>query len=275
MIDHIRHNAPERQDDLRRLRESVQNRVLKETRGAKSVVDFFVDLMRGNVPNCTPSNRMAAAKLLLNLGFGDLQSRSGVSKVTGIGKRSARRKAAHDQCYKSPDHPVHPVSSEQLNLDINPVREIRVHTHDGASTVKFLIAVMEGKEPSAKVGDRIDAAKILLHLSLDDASRPNPDFALYYAPCHSDCLCACDNRPEAGDEARAPETAERQPEPQAPETEAPDNADDSDNATKRAKRSSKWQDPQRFRERVEEIDRLTKQDLALARQQELNYIRSP
>ena len=62
--------------------------------------------------------------------------------------------------------------------------------------VKFLIDVVEGNEPDARVRDRIEAAKVLLHLCFDNPAQPDPEFMMYYAPCHPDCLCVCKDLPE-------------------------------------------------------------------------------
>ena len=51
------------------------------------------------------------------------------------------------------------VNPEQVKLNKKLVRHIRVDTGDGTSMVKFLIDVVEGNEPEAKVKDRIEAAK--------------------------------------------------------------------------------------------------------------------
>ena len=69
-------------------------------------------------------------------------------------------------------------------------------TGDGTSMVKFLIDVVEGNEPDARVRDRIEAAKVLLHLCFDNPAQPDPEFMMYYAPCHPDCLCVCKDLPE-------------------------------------------------------------------------------
>ena len=88
------------------------------------------------------------------------------------------------------------INPEQVKLNKKLVRHIRVDTGDGTSMVKFLIDVVEGNEPDARVRDRIEAAKVLLHLCFDNPAQPDPEFMMYYAPCHPDCLCVCKDLPE-------------------------------------------------------------------------------
>ena len=88
------------------------------------------------------------------------------------------------------------INPEQVKLNKKLVRQIRVDTGDGTSMVKFLIDVVEGNEPDARVRDRIEAAKVLLHLCFDNPAQPDPEFMMYYAPCHPDCLCVCKDLPE-------------------------------------------------------------------------------
>ena len=95
-----------------------------------------------------------------------------------------------------PDSQQSHINPEQVKLNKKLVRHIRVDTGDGTSMVKFLIDVVEGNEPDARVRDRIEAAKVLLHLCFDNPAQPDPEFMMYYAPCHPDCLCVCKDLPE-------------------------------------------------------------------------------
>ena len=184
---------------------------------------------------------------------------------------------------------------EQVKLNKKLVRHIRVDTGDGTSMVKFLIDVVEGNEPDARVRDRIEAAKVLLHLCFDNPAQPDPEFMMYYAPCHPDCLCVCKDLPEDHPEvvqAHTPPTDEQR-EQWAREAEMTERAAESAElkAAQKARADKDWkllqyhspdtveerrleredrrkkrehkreQERERERERRREIDRENRQDL--------------
>ena len=59
------------------------------------------------------------------------------------------------------------------------------------SMVRVLLEILEGNDPDARTRDRIEAAKVLLHWGFGNPAQPDPDFMMFYAPCHPDCLCVC------------------------------------------------------------------------------------
>jgi len=104
------------------------------------------------------------------------------------------------------------MSDELIKLNKRLVSQIRIATHDGASMIRNLVDIMEGDEPHTRGKDRIDAIQILLRLCYDNPAQPDPEFMMFYAPCHPDCLCACKDLPEDHPEvvkAHTPPTAEQ------------------------------------------------------------------
>ena len=214
---------------------------MEETQGARRIIQAVVSIMEGDAPNSTPWHQLEAAKLLLKLGFNDAQPKSKKSPSTislsssmkeGYSTSPSPMTGEIQLISPSPlmgegrdggeiaggENPVHPVTDpERIKLNKKLVRQVRIDTYDGASTVKFLIDVMEGNEPDARVRDRIEAAKILLHLCFDNPFQPDPEFMMREAPCHPDCLCVCKDIPEDHPEvvrAHTPLTAEQRAEHQ-------------------------------------------------------------
>ena len=311
------HQTTSEQDAHQRLRESVQRIVLDETQGGRRIVRSVVSIMDGNAPGSTPWHQLEAAKLLLKLGFEDARetlgsihkqsrktppaSQSVIPAQAGIqGWSGAPGEGDSQQSHLNPEH-------EKLNKKL--VRQIRVDTGDGTSMVKFLIDVVEGNEPDARVRDRIEAAKVLLHLCFDNPAQPDPEFMMYYAPCHPDCLCVCKDLPEdhpeverahtlPTDEQREQWTREAEMMERAAESAAlkaaqkaradkdwklqqyhsPDTVEERrlEREDRRTKREHKRElEQERERERKREIDRENRQDLQQQRIREPEHIRSP
>ena len=199
------------------------------------------------------------------------------------------------------------IDPQQVKLNKKLVRQIRVDTGDGTSMVKFLIDVVEGNEPDARVRDRIEAAKVLLHLCFDNPAQPDPEFMMYYAPCHPDCLCVCKDLPEDHPEvvkAHTPPTDEQR-EQWAREAEMMERAAESAElkAAQKARADKDWklqqyhspdtveerrlereelrkkrqlrreEEQERDQERRQEMELEHKQEMQLAREQELETVR--
>ena len=311
------HQTTSEQDAHQRLRESVQRIVLEETQGGRRIVRSVVSIMDGNAPGSTPWHQLEAAKLLLKLGFEDARATLGSihkqGRKTPPASQSVIPAQAGIQGWSSapgegdPQQPhIHP---EQVKLNKKLVRQIRVDTGDGTSMVKFLIDVVEGNEPDARVRDRIEAAKVLLHLCFDNPAQPDPEFMMYYAPCHPDCLCVCKDLPEDHPEvvqAHTPPTDEQR-EQWEREAEMMERAAESAalKAAQKARADKDWKlqqyhspdtvverrleredlrknrqskrelEQERERERRREIDRENRQDLQQQRIREPEHIRSP
>ena len=194
------HQTTSEQDAHQRLRESVQRIVLDETQGGRRIVRSVVSIMEGDAPGSTPWHQLEAAKLLLKLGFED--ARATLGSIHKQGRKAAPSNTPSPLMGEGwdggniADEQQPHINPEQVKLNKKLVRQIRVDTGDGTSMVKFLIDVVEGNEPDARVRDRIEAAKVLLHLCFDNPAQPDPEFMMYYAPCHPDCLCVCKDLPE-------------------------------------------------------------------------------
>ena len=311
------HQTTSEQDAHQRLRESVQRIVLEETQGGRRIVRSVVIIMEGDAPGSTPWHQLEAAKLLLKLGFEDARETLGSIHKQGRKTPPASQSVIPAQAGiqgwsgapgESDSQQSH-INPEQIKLNKKLVRQIRVDTGDGTSMVKFLIDVVEGNEPDARVRDRIEAAKVLLHLCFDNPAQPDPEFMMYYAPCHPDCLCVCKDLPEDHPEvvkahtpptdeqreqwAREAEMTERAAESAAlkaaqkaradkdwklQQYHSPDTVEERrlEREDRRTKREHKRElEQERERERKREIDRENRQDLQQQRIRETEHIRSP
>ena len=201
--------------------------VLKETDGGRRIVRSVVSILEGNAPNCTPWHQIEAAKLLYKLGLGEAPSKrpplphqpvipaeAGIqgrvdvpgegtqnipspSMVEGQPRHSCESRNPQGEEQGDPScASCSSMSDELIKLNKKLVRQIRVDTYEGASMVRYLIDIMEGDDPSTRGRDRIDAIKILLRLCYDNPAQPDPEFMMFYAPCHPDCLCVCKDLPE-------------------------------------------------------------------------------
>ena len=307
------HQTTSEQEAHQRLRESVQRIVLEETQGGRRIVRSVVSIMEGDAPGSTPWHQLEAAKLLLKLGFED--ARATLGSIHKQGRKDAPNNKPPLPLGEgwgegnTSDSQQSNINPEQIKLNKKLVRQIRVDTGDGTSMVKFLIDVVEGNEPDARVRDRIEAAKVLLHLCFDNPAQPDPEFMMYYAPCHPDCLCVCKDLPEDHPEverAHTPPTDEQR-EQWAREAEMMERAAESAElkAAQKARADKDWKlqqyhspdtveerrleredrrtkrehkrelEQERERERKREIDRENRQDLQQQRIRESEHIRSP
>ena len=303
MVTQLHQTTPE-QDAHQRLRESVQRIVLDETQGGRRIVRSVVTIMEGDAPGSTPWHQLEAAKLLLKLGFEDACATLGSIHKQGRKDAPKSQELAQTELGSVSEQPINP---EHVKLNKKLVRHIRVDTGDGTSMVKFLIDVVEGNEPDAKVKDRIEAAKVLLHLCFDNPAQPDPEFMMYYAPCHPDCLCVCKDLPEDHPEvvqAHTPPTDEQR-EQWAREAEMMERAAESAElkAAQKARADKDWklqqyhspdtiderrlereelrkkrqirreEEQERDQERRQEMEREHKREMQLAREQELETVR--
>ena len=310
MVTQLHQTTPE-QEAHQRLRESVQRIVLDETQGGRRIVRSVVTIMEGDAPGSTPWHQLEAAKLLLKLGFEDARTTLGSIHKQGRKDAPASQEPPLPlgEGWGEGDSQQSHINPEQVKLNKKLVRHIRVDTGDGTTMVKFLIDVVEGNEPDARVRDRIEAAKVLLHLCFDNPAQPDPEFMMYYAPCHPDCLCVCKDLPEDHPEvvrAHTPPTDEQR-EQWAREAEMMERAAESAalKAAQKARADKDWKlqqyhspdtveerrlgreelrknrqskrelEQERERERKREIDRENRQDLQQQRIQEPEHIRSP
>ena len=198
--------------------ESLKQHVIEQTDNGRRIIASVTSIMEGDAPNCTPWHQLEAAKLLHKLGLGNpptanhkpplpagegwgegthnIPSPSQIVIPAQAGIQSGVDVAGEDQ---NPPHPVHPVpsmSDEQTKFTNKLIRQIRVHTGDGASIIKYLVEIMEGEDPSTKGRDRLDAIRMLISIPLNSPSFPDAEFMLQAVRCHPDCFCVCENLPE-------------------------------------------------------------------------------
>ena len=276
MVTQLHQTTPE-QEAHQRLRESVQRIVLEETQGGRRIVRSVVSIMEGDAPGSTPWHQLEAAKLLLKLGFED--ARATLGSIHKQGRKDAPTpQEAHNpplplgEGWGEGDSQQSQINPDQVKLNKKLVRHIRVDTGDGTSMVKFLIDVVEGNEPDAKVKDRIEAAKVLLHLCFDNPAQPDPEFMMYYAPCHPDCLCVCKDLPEDHPEvvqAHTPPTDEQR-EQWAREAEMMERAAESAElkAAQKARADKDWKLQQYHSPDTVEERRLEREELRKKRERE-------
>ena len=223
MVTQLQHPSPQQTAHLD-FAESLKQAVIEQTDNGRRIIQSVSSIMDGNAPNCTPWHQLEAAKLLHKLGIGNPPKINPPSPINpplpqgeGWGEGAQAIQGGVDA---TADHmpllpaeegwnegqsslqPVHPVSlgpsmtDEQAKLTKKLIRQIRVHTGDGASIVRFLVEIMEGEDPTTKGRDRLEAIKMLLGICLDSPVFPDPEFMLQSAPCHPDCLCVCKDLPE-------------------------------------------------------------------------------
>ena len=164
----------------------IQRIVLEETQGGRTIIRNLVSIMNGDDPDGKPSHRLQSARILLRLGFEEARE--------ALGSSGHQRNAASQQDEMAQDgsQPAQqPLSPEHEKVNKKLVARIRVDSEGGASMVRVLLEILEGNDPDARTRDRIEAAKVLLHWGFGNPAQPDPDFMMFYAPCHPDCLCVC------------------------------------------------------------------------------------
>ena len=175
----------------------IQRIVLEETQGGRTIIRNLVSIMNGEDPDGKPSHRLQSARILLRLGFEEAREALGNSGAPSKKTPSASMGegwdggdvSAQPQDGSQPTQQPHSPEHEKVNKKL--VARIRVDSEGGASMVRVLLEILEGNDPDARTRDRIEAAKVLLHWGFGNPAQPDPDFMMFYAPCHPDCLCVC------------------------------------------------------------------------------------
>ena len=180
--------------------ESLKRHVIEQTDNGRRIIASVTSIMEGDAPNCTPWHQLEAAKLLHKLGLGNtptanlkppLPAGEGWGEGTQNIPSPIKGKGQDGGEESSPS-----LSEEQTKFNNKLIRQIRVHTGDGASIVKYLIEIMEGEDPSTKGRDRLEAINIMLGITLNSPAFPDAEFMLQSARCHPDCFCVCEDLPE-------------------------------------------------------------------------------
>ena len=183
--------------------ESLKQHVIEQTDNGRRIIESVTSIMEGDAPNCTPWHQLEAAKLLHKLGLGkpptnNLPSRT--AEETGTPSLSTADLIpplpAGEGWGEGKAPSGSSTSDARTKFNNKLIRQIRVHTGDGASIIKYLIEIMEGEDPSTKGRDRLDAIRMLIGIPLNSPSFPSAEDMLLYARCHPDCLCVCEDLPE-------------------------------------------------------------------------------
>ncbi len=229
--------------------ESLKRHVIEQTDNGRRIIESVTSIMEGDAPNCTPWHQLEAAKLLHKLGLGNNPNNNLKPPLpAGEGWGEGTHNIPSPIKGKGQDggeESSQPISDEQAKFNNKLIRQIRVHTGDGASIVKYLIEIMEGEDPTTKGRDRLEAINIMLGITLNSPSFPDAEFMLQAARCHPDCLCVCEDLPEDHPEVArmhtplTQEQRERREEQQAQQEEWDRRTDEEIERKKRADRAWK------------------------------------
>ena len=139
--------------------------------------------------------------------------------------------------------------------------------------VRILLEILEGNDPDARTRDRIEAAKVLLHWGFGNPAQPDPDFMMFYAPCHPDCLCVCKDLDEDHPDVVQSHTppTEEQRETWAREQEILERA--AETAERKARADRAWRLEQTYSPVAQDDRRLEREERRLKRERNRN--RSP
>ena len=285
------HTIP--QDERQQTLQSLQRIVLEETQGGRVVIRNLVSILNGEDPDARPSHRLQCARILLGLGFDEAREALAIPKTTSAKIQSPLTDQEHAPVQTgnaseiSPDsQPTsQPLNPEHERLNKRLVARIRVDSEGGASIVRVLLDILEGNDPDAKTRDRIESAKVLLQWGFANPAQPDPEFMMFYAPCHPDCLCACKDLPEDHPDvvkAHTPLTAEQRADH---EKQAEFNDKTADSAKRRAEIQREWQLEQTYSPSAVDARRLEreerrkrserKQELKREREQEQKRMQKP
>ena len=233
MISQLEHPTIEQSASID-FAESLKQAVITKTDNGRRIVDSIVSIMEGDAPNCTPWHQLEAAKLLRKLGIGNTptsktQSPStanlmpplpqgegwgeGTQKIPSPSMGEGQDGGEDTQNESCPSCTSPSVNSDaQTKFTMKLVRQVRIDTGDGASIVKYLTEIMEGRDPTTRGRDRLEAIKMLLGICLDSPAFPDAEFMMQAARCHPDCFCVCEDLPEDHPEVakmHTPPTAEQ------------------------------------------------------------------
>ena len=251
----------------------IQRIVLEETQGGRTIIRNLVSIMNGDDPDGKPSHRLQSARILLRLGFEEARE--------ALGSIHNRREPTNEPPLplgegwgEGDSQPAQqPLSPEHEKVNKKLVARIRVDSEGGASMVRVLLEILEGNDPDARTRDRIEAAKVLLHWGFGNPAQPDPDFMMFYAPCHPDCLCVCKDLDEDHPDVVQSHTppTEEQREAWAMEQEILERA--AETAERKARADRAWRLEQTYSPDAQDSRRLEREERRLKRERNRN--RSP
>ena len=251
----------------------IQRIVLEETQGGRTIIRNLVSIMNGDDPDGKPSHRLQSARILLRLGFEEARE--------ALGSIHNRREPTNEPPLplgegwgEGDSQPAQqPLSPEHEKVNKKLVARIRVDSEGGASMVRVLLEILEGNDPDARTRDRIEAAKVLLHWGFGNPAQPDPEFMMFYAPCHPDCLCVCKDLDEDHPDVVQSHTppTEEQREAWAREQEILERA--AETAERKARADRAWRLEQTYSPDAQDDRRLEREERRLKRERNRN--RSP
>ena len=211
----------------------------------------------------TPSLSTADHKPPLPQGEGWGEGAQGIQGTNGV---SGDPDSSCPSCASMSVH-----SDAQTKFTNKLIRQISIHTGDGASIVRYLTEIMEGEDPTTKGRDRLEAIKMLLGICLDSPSFPDAEFMMQAARCHPDCFCVCEGLPEDHPEVAkmhtplTPEQREQIAEQQAQREERDRRTDE---LIERKKRADKARKLAQFHEPTAQEDRRIEREEQRERRQQ-------
>ena len=251
----------------------IQRIVLEETQGGRTIIRNLVSIMNGDDPDGKPSHRLQSARILLRLGFEE--AREALGSIHNRREPTNKPPLPLGEGWGEGDsQPAQqPLSPEHEKVNKKLVARIRVDSEGGASMVRVLLEILEGNDPDARTRDRIEAAKVLLHWGFGNPAQPDPDFMMFYAPCHPDCLCVCKDLDEDHPDVVQSHTppTEEQRETWAREQEILERA--AETAERKARADRAWRLEQSYSPVAQDDRRLEREERRLKRERNRN--RSP
>ena len=251
----------------------IQRIVLEETQGGRTIIRNLVSIMNGDDPDGKPSHRLQSARILLRLGFEEAREALGSihNRREPTNKPPLPLGEGWGEGDSQPAQQPHSPEHEKVNKKL--VARIRVDSEGGASMVRVLLEILEGNDPDARTRDRIEAAKVLLHWGFGNPAQPDPDFMMFYAPCHPDCLCVCKDLDEDHPDVIQNHTppTEEQREAWAREQEILERA--AETAERKARADRAWRLLQTYSPDAQDSRRLEREERRLKRERNRN--RSP
>ena len=161
--------------------------VREKTDNGALIIDFFTDVMRGEIEGAQLCHRMDAAKELVK--FGSAEAVIFIAKYKGIpcGHSTRRRRDSADTCIAEERSLVEvtlnapaALTREFLTVlsgidELLMRRLIRAQTADGGTIIDFLDDVMQDRTDGFKTHHRIAAAKeLIVHILRDEQPTPTP-----------------------------------------------------------------------------------------------------
>ena len=161
--------------------------VREKTDNGALIIDFFTEVMRGEIEGAELCHRMDAAKELVK--FGSAEAVIFIAKYKGIpcGHSIRRRRDSAGSCIAEERSLVEvtlnapaALTREFLTVlsgidELLMRRLIRAQTADGGTIIEFLDDVMQDRNEGFKTHHRIAAAKeLIVHIIRDEQPTPTP-----------------------------------------------------------------------------------------------------